>query len=92
MALPSGSFAPFFIALGSIGAMGIEVPPPKPFSTTNGLIFSCVAKSSTTLPTKRKSHPLACVKSSSIVVCGHDVVDNVDLYQCCGLVRLFVGH
>ncbi|XP_059068202.1 alcohol dehydrogenase-like 1 [Cryptomeria japonica] len=36
-------------------------------------------------------HPLPCAKTSHVVVCGQEVVENVDFYQCCALRTLMNG-
>lgn len=67
--------------LPSTIAMGVGVPPPKLFSFIGGYNFSRVSNSVVAHPPKGKSHPLACAKISPIVVCGQDVVDNVEFDQ-----------
>lgn len=39
----------------------------------------------------RETSSLSCAKTSPLVVCGQDVVDNIGFYHCCGLVCKFIG-
>lgn len=72
------------------GLSKARVPPPEPFSIA-GWSFSHVARSPDVHPPKGKSCPLPFSKTSPIMTCGQDVVENVGFYQNCGLVCRFVG-
>lgn len=67
--------------------MGAKAPPRPPFAGKHS--FARVAKSASQ-PSKGVC-PLPCAKSSPVVVCGQDLVDNIGFYQHCALVCRFFG-
>lgn len=68
-------------------ATGAKVLPQTSFAGKRS--FARVARSATQ-PSKG-IHPLPYAKSSLVVVCGQDVVDNIGFYQRCALVCRFFG-